>query len=233
MLLTPLAAVAVLVAPAARGQGLLIQGYPAGVQVGAGASAPVGEAGGSSGIGWNVGGAGDLEFRPGLAIRIGYLYSRFGAREATVASGDVSGRVRAKTQMHLGAVDLVWKRALPDREATVYLFGGPVIAYRRVTITNRSGTGSPGEAPISFCEPHWLQCAPTAVPYHLALGIRRSTDLGASAGAGMSFDVGLRARLFAEARFVFVDGPTFRDPSGAKRSSDAFYVPVFVGLRFQ
>ncbi len=226
-------AVVMLNAPGAHAQGLLVQGYPAGLQVGGGAVAPVGEAGGSSGIGWDVGGAGDVEFRPGLAIRVGYLYNRFGAREATVTSGTESGTLRAKTQMHLGAVDLVWRRALPDREATVYLFGGPVIAYRRVTLTNPTGDVTFNEAPVGVCEPHWLQCAPTPLPYHRVLGIRRSTDLGASAGAGVSFDVGLRARLFAEVRFVFIDGPSFRDASGTTRSSDAYYVPVFLGLRFQ
>jgi opacity protein-like surface antigen len=221
-------------APAsARAQGWLIQGYPAGIQVGGGAVAPVGAAGDSSGIGWDVGGGGDVEFRPGLAIRIGYFYGRFGAKEQTVTSGDESAALRAKTQMHIGAMDLVWKRSLPDREATVYLFGGPVIAYRRVTLTNPSGGTAFDEALVAACEPHWLQCASAPLPYHRLLGIRRSTDLGASAGAGISFDVGLRARLFAEARFVFVDGPSFRDASGTKRSSDAFYVPVVFGLRFQ
>jgi len=218
--------------PGVHAQGWLVQGYPAGVQVGAGAVAPVGEAAGSSGIGWNVGGGGELEFRPGLAIRAGYFYGRFAAEDATVVAESGSGALRGKTQMHAGTVDLVWKRPITGREATVYLFAGPVIAYRRVTVTSPSGVAL-AESPVSFCEPHWLQCSPTSLPFHRLLGIRRSTDVGASAGAGVSFDVGLRARLFAEARFVFLDGPSFRDASGSKRSADAFYVPVFLGVRFQ
>lgn len=228
-----LAAVALLAAPAARAQGLQIGGYPAGVQVGGGAVAPVGEAGGRSGMGWNVGGAADLDFRPGLAIRAGYLYGRFAADEVGATSDTEVLPLRGKAQMHLGLVDLVWKHALRERAATVYVFGGPLVAYRRVTITNPSGNGSANLVPVAVCEPQWLQCAPAPLPYHLALGIRRSTDVGASAGAGVSFDVGLRARLFAEARVIFVDGPAFRDAAGAKRSSDALYVPVFFGLRFQ
>ena len=219
--------------PGAHAQAWLVQGYPAGLQVGAGAVAPVGEAAGSSGIGWDVGGAGDLEFRPGLAVRIGYFYGRFGAEDVTVTSDAGSGAVRGKAQMHVGTVDLVWKRAFTDREATFYLFAGPVIAYRRVTLTSPSGGPALGESFVSFCEPHWLQCSPTSLPFHRLLGIRRSTDLCASAGAGISFDVGLRARLFAEARVVFLDGPSFRDASGSRRSADAFHVPVVLGVRFQ
>lgn len=232
--LSPLVvAMVLLVPPAVRAQGLQVQGYPAGLQVAGGAIAPVGEAGGSSGLGWDVAVAGDVEFRPRLAIRAGYLYGRFGAEEIGVASGTESARLRAKTQMHLGAIDLVWLRPLPDRHATVYVFGGPLLAFRRVTLTNPSGGRTFDEAPVTVCQPHWLQCASAAVPYHRVLGIRRSTDLGANVGAGFSFDVGLRARFFAEARFVYIDGPSFRDASGATRSSDAFYVPVVVGLRFQ
>jgi opacity protein-like surface antigen len=217
----------------AHAQEWLIQGYPAGLQVGAGAAVPVGAAAGSSGLGWNVGGGGDLEFRPGLAIRVGYFYGRFAAEEATVVLEAGSATLRGKTQVHVGAVDLVWKRELTDYEATVSLFAGPVIAYRRVTLTGPLGGAVSAESPVSFCEPHWLQCSPTPLPFHRVPGIRRSTDFGASAGAGVSFDVGLRARLFAEARFVFLDGPSFRDASGSTRSARAFYVPVFLGVRFQ
>ncbi len=228
-----LGAVALLAAPAAHAQGLQVDGYPAGLQVGGGVVTPIGAAGGSSGIGWDVGGTADLEFRPGLAIRAGYLYGRFGAGETVAASETGALPLRGKAQMHLGLVDLVWKHGLREREATLYVFGGPLVAYRRVTITNPSGDGSANLVPVGVCEPQWLQCSPAPLPYHLALGIRRSTDLGASAGAGISVDVGLRARLFAEARVIFVDGPAFRDAAGAKRSSDATYVPVFFGLRFQ
>lgn len=232
LLLPPIVAASFLAASPAGAQGLQIQGYPAGAQVGGGAVTPVGTASGPVGFGWDVSVAGDVEFRPGLAIRAGYLYERFGVRETTVSSEGERAELRARTQMHVAGVDLVWRHRLPDRAADFYVFGGPLLAYRRVTLTSPAAGSAFDRVSVDVCEPHWLQCAST-LPFHLVLGIRRSTDLGANAGAGVSVDIGLRARVFAEARFIYIDGPAFRDASGAARSADALFLPLVVGLRFQ
>ncbi|MBP1635941.1 MAG: hypothetical protein H6Q10_2515 [Acidobacteria bacterium] len=226
LLFALIVAAAVACPSAARGQG--IGGYPAGVQVGGGLIVPLGASAGAVNPGWDVAVAGDVEFRPGMAIRLDYLYGRFGAEDRTLADAAV---LHAKTQMHLVTLDLAWRSELSDR-GTFYVFGGGAVAVRRVVLTD-TGDGTFDEMPVDLCEPQWLQCAGEPIPYHLAQGVRESTDLGVNVGTGFSWDVGLSARLFAEARLFYIDGPTFHDSAGKPRSSDAIYAPLVAGLRFQ
>ena len=212
----------------------------AGVQIGAGATLPVGGAWSASGIGWDVSVAGDVEIRRGLGVRADYTYGRFSADELEVRGLTLSsqpprfGTLSAKTQAHFGSLDLLWRRQLPDGRGSFYAFGGPAIALRRVTITSVRADGGAlfNEVGVEVCEPLWLECAGLR-PYHGVQGIRRSTDIGLNVGAGFALDVGLNAHVFAEGRFVFLDGPSFRGASGTSRSANAMYVPFVAGIRFQ
>ena len=215
--------------------------YPVGLQIGAGAVVPLGDAGESAGLGWDLVVAGDVEFRPGFAVRLDYLYGRFGAEEREVRAGTISrlplptATLSGKLQMHVGSLDLLWRRQSPGAAAAFYVFGGPVLAYRRVTLTSLgSDLGEAfNEVGVEVCEPQWFQCADTGLRYHMTLGVRRSTDPGVNVGAGVTLDIGLNARVFGEARYVYLDGPSFRDTRGASRSARAAYLPVTAGLRFQ
>jgi hypothetical protein len=212
----------------------------AGLQLGAGVTLPVGGAWSASGIGWDVSVAGDLEIGRGLGVRADYTYGRFAADELQVRGLTLSsqpprfGTLGAKTQAHFGSLDLLWRKWLPDGRGSFYAFGGPAVALRRVTITSvRADGGAPfNDVGVEVCEPLWLECAGPR-PYHEVLGIRRSTDLGLNVGGGFSLDVGLNAHIFAEGRFVFLDGPSFRGASGTSRSANAMYVPFVAGIRFQ
>ena len=65
-----------------------------------------------------------------------------------------------------------------------------------------------------------------------ALGIKKSTDLGFNVGGGVSFDIGLSARLVVEARYFFVEGPPFTSTKGRSTRANASFVPISVGLSF-
>lgn len=202
------------------------------ISVVGGTTGPLGDARDAMGTGWNVGVGGTVFLTHELGIRADYLYSRFGAAEATwqvtfgpwlPALTDVT--VSAKTQMHTGSLDLVWSPR--SRGARVYVMAGPSAFRRRVQI---SGTGPQGDT--GACSVQWLQCAPAAVGFDRALGIKKSIDLGFNVGGGVSFDVGLSARLTVEARYFFVEGPPFTSTKGRTTRANASFVPLSIGLSF-
>ena len=202
------------------------------VQVGGGLVTPIGDATAASGPGWNVSVAGGLDLHGGISLRAQYLYSRFAAEETRVSLGRDGAQpgghavVRGKPQSHAGFLDLLVKRPGAGSRAAAYLLAGPVVALRRVTLTG-SGDGS-----VNQCLPQWLQCSASPVSFDRAIGIRRGTSFGASVGAGVTFDVGLTARVFVEARYIYLDGPSFTASDGTTHRASASYVPVTAGLRF-
>ena len=204
------------------------------LQVTGGAVATMGEAANAAGLGWNVGVGGEVRVRDWLGLRAQYLYARFAGVAATAAraAGTVEpsapASVEAKLQSHTGFFDAVLRKPLAGTGRTVYLVAGPLASLRRVRITSANG----GASPYHGCQPQWLQCSPEPIPFDRALGIRRATSLGASAGAGAAVDVGLTAQLVIEARYVFLSGPTFTDVNGRTQSASASYFPITVGLRF-
>jgi opacity protein-like surface antigen len=207
---------------------------PFSFDISGGGVVPLGAAGDASGLGWNVGVSAGVAVRGRFSVRALYLYSRFAAKEIQVPV-EVDGpqpltlaSLRGKVQSHTGFFDLVagWPSAGGRR--SFYVMAGPLVAGRRVSIT---GSG-PTAAAFDACLPQWLQCSPTTVSFDRALGIRRAASVGASVGAGASFDVGLAARLVIETRYMYLDGPSFTDVNGARQSASATYLPVSIGLRF-
>jgi hypothetical protein len=186
------------------------------------------------GIGWNVGVAAELKLVPALRLRADYLYDRFRIVDRTldVGLGPMlpafrEATVHAKSQMHFASVDLMWMRQnLEGRR--LYLMAGPTIFRRRVQLTTPGlDTGI-----TSACEPQWLQCGPASIGFDRWLGIKESVDYGFNAGVGAAFRTGLSAALVVEARFYYVNGPSYTGASGGKQSASAMFVPVSIGLRF-
>jgi opacity protein-like surface antigen len=205
---------------------------PYSLQVTGGAVVPLGEAADASGLGWNVGAAAEVALRGPVRLRVEGLYSRFAAKEIDVPVEKEGPQplalasMRGKMQSVTVFFDAVVGRPSKDGRRTAYLLAGPLVSQRRVQITG-SGDGT-----FEACLPQWFQCSSEPVPFDRALGIRRATSIGASVGAGMSFEVGLRARLVIEARYAYHDGPSFTAADGTKQSASASYIPITVGLRF-
>jgi len=205
---------------------------PYSVQIMGGAVAPLGEAADASGLGWNVGVAAEVALRGPVRLRLEGLYSRFAAEEIDVPVENEGPQpltlasMRGKMQSITVFFDAVVSRPSNDGRRTAYLLAGPLVSQRRVQITG-SGDGT-----FEACLPQWFQCSPEPVPFDRALGIRRATSVGASVGAGMTFEVGLTARLVIEARYAYHSGPSFTAADGTKQSASASYIPITVGLRF-
>jgi opacity protein-like surface antigen len=200
----------------------------AGVAFPAGANVPVGD-------GWNVSVGATFPARAGWAVKVDYIYSRFAPVDRTGQYFDLSWNtvtatlpttISGRTQSHTGSFDVVYSRWFNERHVLGYVFGGPSIVHRRVTLQ-----GTVRGYLASFCEQQWLTCSPESVPFDQAMGVKNSTDLGANVGFGVSFDVGLKAQVFAETRLVYILGPDYKLPSGTQ-SGRAQFVPVTVGLRF-
>jgi hypothetical protein len=197
-----------------------------------GGTLPVGAAGDAMGPAWNVGVAGTVAVGPSLGIRADYLYNRFGDRRETVDVGlgpmlpaFRSVDVRSKSQMHVISLDLTWVR--PHGRGRFYLMAGPTYFRRRVQLTAADVQGIASE-----CRAQWLQCAPESIGFDVWQGIKKSNDLGFNAGAGVTLRTGLTAMLTLEARYFYVNGPTFRAADGRSVSSSAHFVPVSIGLTF-
>jgi len=207
---------------------------PYSFQVTGGGVAPLGDASDAAALGWNVSAAAGVDLPGPMSLRAQYLYSRFGAKEIQVPV-EVDGpqpvtlvSMRGQVQSHTGFFDLVAEWPLAGGRRSAYIMAGPLVSGRRVKIT---GTG-PAAGTFDACLPQWLQCSPQSIMFDQALGIRRASSVGGSVGAGVSFDIGLRARLVVEARYVYLDGPGFTDTNGARQSASASYLPITVGLRF-
>ena len=218
-------------APAAQAPAAPPATPPYSFQLTGGVVAPIGEARDAAGLGWNVSVGAEIRLREPVALRAQYLYARFADVPAdlplpSIPGGLVIADLRAKLQSHTGFFDVVVRRSSSDGRRTGYLLAGPLVALRRVKITGE------GEGSFDACLPQWLQCEPAPVPFDQALGVRRATSLGASVGAGVAFDVGLRARLVVEARYMYLDGPAFTAADGTTRRASASYLPLTVGLRF-
>lgn len=207
---------------------------PAGsVMVAGGLTMPLGAASDAMGAGWNVGVGGTARVAPGIGLRADYLYSRFASATETwnVDFGPflpafMEVPVRAKSQMHIGSLDVVWGRRVSPG-ARAYVMAGPSLFHRRVQIT---GNGPQGR--VTACDPQWLQCPSAPLAFDRALGIKTSSDIGFNLGAGIAFRAGLTALLTIEARYFQVRGPSYQATDGRSASGTARFVPVSVGLSF-
>jgi hypothetical protein len=106
------------------------------------------------------------------------------------------------------------------------VFAGPALHVRELEITRFRG-----DFPATFCDP-WLGFCHTAeTPVHDVVGRRSTTDFGLLAGAGLRFRLSGDTRLFLESRWqrVWGDEP---DVAGGRRSADANYLPLVLGVEF-
>jgi opacity protein-like surface antigen len=200
--------------------------------VGAGGTVVLGDARSSFGDGWNVDAGVTFRLTDALGLRVDGLYSRFGSGHLDLAlalpataTPSQEGTITAKHQFGAAAFDLVFNHAPAGGRTLLYVMGGPSIFHRRVNLT---GTG---QGMATFCKPLWFQCEPGPVSFDQAIGIRSENDFGVNVGAGVTFEIGLTARMFIEARYMRVFGREFTGPSGPA-SSSASYFPITAGLRF-
>jgi opacity protein-like surface antigen len=115
----------------------------------------------------------------------------------------------------------------PARRIGMYLVGGGGLYYRSADITRFEGT-----VPAAYCDPWLFYCSTVPVAASTVLASRSSWDWGLDAGLGFTFAVAPHVRLYAEARYHYIFGPSFTQPNGTRRSADGQYLPLTLGVRF-
>ena len=174
----------------------------------------------------NVGGG----FAAGLTFnfsRYAGIQFEYGGDWATLKSGKLANNgVSGTASFQYFDLNLL---VHPGRAGPVsfYLIGGGGLYYRWASITKVTGTTL---AP--YCDPWLYYCSVVPVDAHSVLGSRDSWDWGLDAGVGVTFALSPPVRLYLEARYHYVFGPTFTDSGGQKRSADGQFLPITLGVRF-
>lgn len=193
-----------------------------GFNIGGGISIPISNAGSR----FETGGAfqlgGTYSFSSRLGVQAEYLYSSYSVQSAVLDENNVQGN----HVMQYGDLNAVYKLVRP-RPFGVYLVGGPGLYYRKVTLTELTGT-----ALVPYCDPWLFVCYGQSVPVGDVLGTRSRLDFGLNAGVGVALRLmGGPISLYAEARYHYIFSGNIDTPAGPKKASGQ-YLPIVLGFRF-
>jgi len=75
-------------------------------------------------------------------------------------------------------------------------------------------------------------CFPTFVSTDNVLGQRSSTDFGLNVGGGYAFKVTDSARVYVEARYLYVFGPDVFSGQKLDSNANAQFFPISFGIRW-
>jgi hypothetical protein len=196
---------------------------PIGFNIGAALSLPISDSSDLADPGGGI--VAGLTYRPHpmFGIRAEYMYSFYGLQEKLFGASDLDG----SHTMQYGVLNLVL-RPIKTRGFGFYVTGGAGIYYRKVEITRLNGVASQ-----PFCDPWAFVCFPEDVAVAQVLAARSSTDFGINGGVGAYLMLGQSPmRVYLEARYHFIFGPDFKDPSGEARAANGQYIPIVLGLAF-
>ena len=192
--------------------------------------------------GWNGTIGVTFNINPHLGVQGEYIYTRMNGPEKTILVSPTPGGIgsnqliESNQQMHIGAVNLVYKSHSRDSAVGGYVLGGLGLYHRMIQLT------SPAVGFTTFCDPYWYVCYPAAVSVDNILGDRSSNDFGTDFGGGVTF--GREAKFYVEMRYHYVWGPkisatasTLPAAAGAPNcsggcSSNASYFPLTFGVRW-
>ena len=166
-----------------------------------------------------------------LGLQAQYAYTGLNGKNFTLPVATTPGGAALdrpfSSDMHMNGLsgDVVWRHSAPG----LYLVGGGGIYKRTVTLSTQA-VGF-----VNVCEPFWFICFPDPAGTDAVIGDRSSTDFGVNAGGGYSFRVSDSARLYVEARYLYVFGPDIFNPvTGQRLASNANgqFLPISFGIRW-
>jgi opacity protein-like surface antigen len=165
-----------------------------------------------------------------FGIQFQYAYTKLNGKDFTLPVSSIPGGVASNTNfsshmhMHGFSFDAVIK---PKSDGGVYFVAGPGIYHRTISLT------TPGVGFVTVCDPYWYVCFETPTEVDRLLGDRSSTDFGINAGGGYAFKVSDSAKLYVEARYLYVFGPDVV-VNGVKKASNANgqFLPLSFGIRW-
>ena len=118
-------------------------------------------------------------------------------------------------------------RPIQGQRFGVYLIGGGGLYYRSASISRVTGT-----ALAPYCDPYLFYCSAVPVTASSVIGSRSSWDWGVDGGVGFTFGLSPPLRLYLEARYHYIWGPSFTAPGGQSRSANGQFVPIALGVQF-
>jgi opacity protein-like surface antigen len=219
----------------------LAQDKRADVNIGFGATIPTSGFKDSFDTGWNGTIGVTFNINPHLGVQGEYIYARMNGPQKTILVSPTPGGItsnqliESNQQMHVGAVNLVYKSQGRDSPVGGYVLGGFGLYHRMIQLT------SPAIGFTTFCDPYWYVCYPAAVSVDNILGDRSSNDFGTDFGGGITF--GHEAKFYVEMRYHYVWGPKITVASNLPAaagtpncsggcSSNAAYFPITFGVKW-
>jgi hypothetical protein len=158
-----------------------------------------------------------------IGIQFEYAYRYFSLKDEQ----DV-GTLSANHQTQQLDFNVVANLTRPGAPARGYVITGPGMYYRKVEITQYTGTGV-------ICDP-WLYVCGT-YPVESIIGSRGGWDFGFNIGGGVGIPMGdSGAEFFIETRYHYVVGPKLPQPAGSTTTTplqvNGNYWPLTFGIRF-
>jgi opacity protein-like surface antigen len=184
------------------------------VSAGAGFSMPTGRAGNNLNNGWNLDFRGGYKPEQHLALDLDFSYNRWNLNDAALARyGEPNGYNTIWSFSFLPVL-----RGSGHWHVSPYVFGGPGIYYRNLTLTQ------PGTVNTIFCDPFFGVCSPGTVGVDQVVGSNSTYKGGVTFGAGLETRLGHNGlKVFGEARYARMF---------TTHGSDLTYVPVTFGVRW-
>jgi hypothetical protein len=157
-----------------------------------------------------------------VGLRLDYTYSHYGLRDDLLARLALDGH----HDLHGLSLNLLFRPTI-GAAFGLYFVGGPGIYHRSVTISHAQGDGE-----RSYCDAFLFFCFPSQVSASQVIGSQSSSDFGLNAGMGLYLMLAPPLRMYVEARYHYVWGPSFQTFTGETVDSDAAYLPAVVGIAY-
>ena len=164
-----------------------------------------------------------------FGIQFQYAYTKLNGKDFQLPVSAIAGGATANQDfashmnMHGFSFDAVIR---PNFKQGVYFVAGPGFYHRKVSLT------TPGVGFVTVCDPYWAVCFETPTSVDRLLGDRSSTDFGLNGGGGYAFKVSDSARLYVEARYLYVWGPDVTVNGQQKANANGQFIPLSFGIRW-
>jgi hypothetical protein len=152
----------------------------------------------------------------------------YGADWASLKTGRLQNAgIYGNTFFQYFNLNLIVRPGHPHGPVGFYLIAGGGLYYRSVDVTRVTGA-----ATGIYCDPWLYFCSTGTVATTSLVGSRSSWNGGVDGGVGITFALSPMSRLYLEARYHYVWGPSFTDLNGNSHSLDGQFLPLTVGVRF-
>jgi len=204
------------------------------VNLGGGYTASLSDVRDYLGDGYNVNFGVTINLTETVGFQAEYSFTGLGQKRISLPVAGAPGGSTTPTDfygdmnMQYGDFNLVFKPNTGGK-ARPYVVAGVGVYYRPAKVT----TPAVGYVP-PFCSPWWYYCSPGGfVPVDKIVGSRSSTDFGMDVGGGVDIAMTDAASFYIEARYHYIWGPTFTDPTtSTERKATGQFFPITFGFRF-